>query len=367
MSSQPLLPLPYEPAFESTLDHEDTVIRDLSDTMLGISQTVFEDTGHARRAVHAKCHGILRGEMEVLDGLPEPLAQGLYAHAQRYPVVIRLSTTPGDMLDDNISTPRGMALKVVGVPGARLPGSEDADTQDYVLGNSPAFNVSDAKAFLANIKLMALPTDKADTLKRVFSEVSRTAEAVLETVGIQSATLTTFAGQAKTHILGDTFYSQAALLHGAYVAKLCVSPASPGLIALNEKKVDLKGRPDGIREAVRDFFAMQGGEWEVRVQLCVDLEAMPIENASVKWPEDKSPYVTVARITVDPQDTWSDSRIRAVDEGMAFSPWNGLAAHRPLGSIMRARRQAYERSAEFRATRNGVAVGQPRSADELPA
>ena len=71
----------------------------------------------------------------------------------------------------------------------------------------------------------------------------------------------------------------------------------------HEAKLDLTGKPDGIRESVREFFATQGGEWEVRVQLCVDLDAMPIEDASAKWPEDKSPYITVARITVGPQDT----------------------------------------------------------------
>ncbi len=366
MPAQPLSPLPYDPSFESTLDNEDDVTSGLSDAMLGISRTVFKDTGHACRSVHAKCHGILRGEMEVLADLPATVAQGLYARPGRYPVLIRLSTTPGDLLDDNISTPRGMALKVIGVDGERLPGSEGSNTQDYVLGNSPAFNVPDAKTFLANIKVMATATDKSDGLKKVFSAISQTAEAALEKIGVQSATLTTFAGQAKTHILGDTFYSQAPLLHGAYVAKVAVSPVSAGMVALNEAKLDLSGKPDGIRESVRAFFATHGGEWAVRVQLCVDLDSMPIENASAKWPEDKSPYVTVARITVQPQDTWSQARIAAVDDGVAFSPWNGLAAHRPLGSVMRARREAYKRSAEYRAAQNGVAVGQPRNADELP-
>lgn len=356
MSAQPRPPLPYAAAFETEPDDEAAVIDKLSDAMLGIGRTVFDDTGHARRAVHAKSHGVLRGEIEVLAGLPEPLAQGLYARPGRYPVLIRLSTTPGDMLDDNISTPRGMALKVIGVEGARLPGAEADDAQDYVLGNSPAFNVKDAKAFLANIRIMSVATDRSPTLKKAVSAVTRTAEAMLETVGIQSATLTTFAGQAKTHILGDTFYSQAPLLHGAYMAKLCVSPVSANMVALNERKLDLAGKPDGIRESVRDFFATQGGRWEVRVQLCVDLETMPIENAAAQWPEDESPYATVARITVDPQDTWSAARVAAIDEGVAFSPWNGLAAHRPLGSVMRARRQAYVRSAAQRAQLNNIAV-----------
>lgn len=64
----------------------------------------------------------------------------------------------------------------------------------------------------------------------------------------------------------------------------------------------MNGKRNGLREAVVDFFRSSGGAWEVRVQLCTDLAAMPVEDASVPWPEDKSPYVAVARIGVPPQD-----------------------------------------------------------------
>jgi len=86
---------------------------------------------------------------------------------------------------------------------------------------------------------------------------------------------------------------------------------------------------------------------------------MPIEDASVAWPEDQSPYVAVARLFVPQQNAWSAEGIKAIDEGMAFSPWHGLAAHRPLGSVMRARRPAYENSARFRAERNGCPIHEP--------
>nr|CAD6611073.1 catalase [Rhizobium sp. Khangiran2] len=44
---------------------------------------------------------------------------------------------------------------------------------------------------------------------------------------------------------------------------------------------------------------------------------------------------------------------------MHFSPWNGLAAHQPLGSIMRLRKLSYERSAAFRSERNETSVTEP--------
>ena len=60
--------------------------------------------------MHAKSHGLLRGTLRVLDRLPPDYAQGLFAADGEYPVVLRLSTTPGDLLDDKVSTPRGIAI-----------------------------------------------------------------------------------------------------------------------------------------------------------------------------------------------------------------------------------------------------------------
>ena len=367
MPSKSAAPIPFHPGVEQASQDEAEIDRKLTDAMLNISRTVLQDSGHVRRSVHAKSHGVLRGELEVLEGLPPELAQGMFATPGRHPVIMRLSTTPGDILDDTVSTPRGLALKVLGVQGPRLPGSETDSTQNFVLGNAPSFNVRTATDFLSNISKLGATASKAPMLKKVFSAVSRNAEQMLEMVGLQSTTLTTYAGQAMTHILGDSFYSQAPLLYGDYMAKLCVSPVSANLLALNEMKVDLHGKPDGLRTLVRDFFAGETGVWEMRVQLCTDLDAMPIEDASVEWPQDASPYRTVARIVVQPQDSWQPDMVEAVDEGLTFSPWRGLAAHRPLGSVMRSRRRAYESSARLRGECIGRVLREPGGVSELTA
>ena len=363
----PASPLRYDPSVEHLEKDEAETDAALTKTMLSISETTFRDGGHALRSVHAKSHGLLRGGLRVLDDVPAVLAQGLAAKpGATYPVAIRLSTVPGDILDDSVSTPRGMALKVVGVEGERLPGSEGDTTQDFVLVNGPAFNAPTAKTFLGNLKLLAATTDKAEGAKKVASAALRGVETVLEAFGHKSPTVTALGGQRETHILGDTFYSQAPLLWGPYMAKVSVAPVSPELTALTDAPLDMNGKPNGIREAVVAFFQQNGGEWELRVQLCTDLDSMPIEDASVPWPEDKSPYLPVARIFVPPQDAWNEARSATVDDGMAFSPWHGLAAHRPIGSIMRARKGAYPASARFRAEHNGRAVAEPKTVLDLP-
>ncbi|MBV9748663.1 MAG: hypothetical protein JO157_07605 [Acetobacteraceae bacterium] len=138
-STPPALPLRYDPSVEVPEKEEGQTDAALTETMLSISETTFKDGGHGLHSVHAKSHGLLRGELRVPDGLPPVLAQGVAAQPSSYPVIIRLSTAPGDILDDSVSAPRAMALKIVGVEGERLPGTEGDATQDFVMANGPAF------------------------------------------------------------------------------------------------------------------------------------------------------------------------------------------------------------------------------------
>ncbi|HEX5538802.1 MAG TPA: catalase family protein, partial [Methylophilaceae bacterium] len=359
-------PLRYDPAYENVEEDEAQTTADLIESLTYISDTNIHYCKHAMRSVHAKSHGLLRGELQVLDDLPEPYAQGIFAKPATVPVVMRLSTSPGDILDDSVSTPRGLAVKLVGVEGERLPGSQGDVTQDFVLVNGPAFMVKDAKSFVKNLQMLAKTTDRVEGLKKVFSATLRGVEKVLESVGSESATIKSMGGQPETNILGETFYSQVPIMYGPYMAKIAVAPVSPALTALTNAPLDVNGKPNGLREAVMDFFAQHEAEWEVRVQLCTDLDKMPIDDASVVWPEALSPYVPVARIRAPAQLGWSDAKSHAIDDGMAFSPWHGVAAHKPIGSIMRIRKTIYDAMAKQREQYNGKPVAEPSSLDDFP-
>jgi hypothetical protein len=357
---------PYSPGVETPEPDEAETTEKLIETLRKISETTFKDGGHALRSVHAKSHALLEGRLDVLDGLPPQLAQGIFARRESYPVMLRLSTIPGDILDDSVTVPRGLAIKVLGVEGERLPGAGSSTTQDFLLVNSPAFAVPNARKFLASLKLLAATTDQPQILKKAVSAVLRGAENVVEAFGGESSTLKTMGGAPQTHPLGDTFYTQTAFRYGGYIAKLSLAPVSPELTALTGTTLATSGNPNVIRDAVTGFFRRNSGSWEVRAQLCTDLDAMPVEDASVEWPEDRSPFVAVARITLPPQTGWSEQRSHVVDDGFAFSPWHGLAAHRPLGSINRVRKPSYEMSAGFRAERNGCPIHHPGKSARLP-
>jgi hypothetical protein len=352
---------------ETIGEHEARTIEGLIETMDRIQAIVAKDIGVAKRAVHAKAHGVLVGELEVLPDLPLILAHGVFARPQTYPAVLRLSTIPGDVLDDAVSVPRGAALKIVGVDGPRVPGSEQDVTQDFLFVNGKAFGAATPDAFLRTLKLLAATTDKAPGLKKVLSSVTRGLEKIVEEVGGQSPTLLALGGYPEINILGDEFYSQGPILYGEHIAKLALKPFSDNLRALTGRRLNLSGHPDGIRQAVVEFFQTNAAVWDIQVQLCTNPKTMPIEDASVAWPETESPYLSVARLHMPAQDAWRADKVELVDERMSFSPWHALAAHRPLGGIMRVRQAAYAAAARFRTSYNHRTLVEPRSAADLLA
>jgi hypothetical protein len=85
----------------------------------------------------------------------------------------------------------------------------------------------------------------------------------------------------------------------------------------------------------------------------------------VVWDQKVSPYVPVARIVVPSQPSYTDARAYAIDEGLAFSPWHGVAAHRPPGSVMRLRKLAYQNARRFRAEKNQRALSEPKAIGDV--
>ena len=351
-------PVRYTPAVEDVKPDEADVVRQLNETFDTILETTAKDYGHAERAVHAKSHGIIEGTLTIDADLPPELAQGLFATPGEHKVFLRLSTNPGDILDDAISLPRGLAMKVLDVPGERLPGAEGS-TQDFVMVNATAFQAKSADAFLGNLKLLAKTTDVAEGGKKMLSAVLRGVNGALSAVGIESAAIRTLGGAPNVDPLGETYYSATPFRYGDHIAKFSLKPVAPGLRERTGAIIDTSGNRDAIRATVREEMQRMDGEWEFRVQLARDPQRQPVEDATVEWDEAEAPFARVGVVRARAQDSWDADRVAAVDEGMRFSVWTGLAAHQPLGNINRARRDTYRHSAEFRARANGCPIHEP--------
>ncbi|KAA0969828.1 catalase family protein [Aureimonas fodinaquatilis] len=353
-----IAPVRYSPDVEILQSDEQQTITEINEAFDVILQTTAMDYGHAVRSVHAKAHGILEATFTVRGDLPPELAQGLFAKPGVYDAYMRLSTNAGDILPDAISLPRGLALKVVGVSGERLPDAAGA-TQDFVMVNGPVFQAKTAKKFLGSLKMLAKTTDRLEGTKKVVSTVLQGVNKALESVGISNSTIQSMGGAPNVHPLGETYYSVTPFRYGDYIAKFGLRPLSPDLIDLEGREIETKGIPDAIRDSVQADMRHLTAEWEFCVQLCRDLEKQPVEDPTVEWKEEEAPFIAVATLRAPIQNTWEEARVLQVDEQMRFSVWTGLEAHRPLGNINRARKAPYEHSAAFREGFNRCPIHEP--------
>ena len=321
--------------------------------------------GRSVRISHAKAHALLKGELIIQDGLPQELAQGLFAQPGRYEVLVRMAQAPGELLDDSkLSTDRGMSVKVLDAKGPKLEG-HTADTQDWVFDVGKQFLASGMKEFLQAFKPNAEIAPKlSDSVKGAVSTVARATNTVLNAVGANSEKLG-FYGHPVVHPASEEYYSQVAFRYGDYVAKLGFFPVSAGLEALKEEPFDPQ-TPDALRDAMNAFFKQNPAEFELRVQLNTGLEDMPIEDAQAKWSESESQYQTVARLVLPVQTAWDPAK-DGYFEDLTFSPGHGLAAHRPLGGINRARLVVYKVLAARRLADNGKKAEMPTSLEQVPA
>lgn len=285
------------------------------------------------RALHRKQILGLKASIEIHGGLPEYARQGLFAEPATHDAMVRLSNGAPDVQDDRKPDVRGFAIKVWGVSGPGALGQGPTNSQDFLLINHPAFLFPTSEDFVAVVRR------SLDGPRAVFRYLSRRYGffgAVGKLLDMRKMRNRPFSGFAS-----EAFYSAAPIACGPYAARVRLLPA-----------VESKGT-DAARdwaEEFRNHLAAGPLRFELQLQFFVDEARTPIEDASVDWPEDVAPYVTVATITVPPQDPLSilGKSLSAKAEATAFDPWRALMAHRPLGEVMRARRIVYYESQKGR-------------------
>ena len=358
--------LRYTSSVEQKEPDEDAMIEQIVAAMGKASRLVFDKHRHGYRDAHAKSHGILRGELRVMENLPPHLSQGLFQAACVYPIIVRFSNAPGDVRPDSLHSQRGMAVKVIGVEGERAL-ADGFTTQDFLMVNYPTLPFGTVSGYFKLRELIENNPHKTDAELASVGQKARMVAGVLNAFGRKLPAPIEMLSAANTHPLGETYHSMAPLRYGDYLGKISAAPLSENIRVLTGQAVDFSEQGSSqIRDLLVEFFRGNAADFQLRVQLCTSLTEMPVEDASVRWPETLSPQQPIATIHLPVQDAYSDQRRNYADDVLSFSPWHALAAHRPLGGLMRSRLRAYEASSQFRHQVNGIAPVEPSSIDELP-
>lgn len=303
------------------------------------------DNTRVLRDAHAKAHGCVRAQLTVSPALAPALQHGVFSEpGKTWQAWMRLSNGNAYPQFDRARDARGMAIKLLDVPGEKLSKSpQHATEQDFVMFNHPAFFVRDVAEYKSNFAA------QADGKKALAFFPSWNPESwEIRHLIIALKTL----APAPESPVATTYNSIAPFKLGPLNIKYRVIPdpqACPGY-TLPAQNQDL---PNFLRNALYQQLSLD------RVPACFALQVqrqnpeyyMPIEDPSIEWDESISPFETVASIRLPAQDF--DSREQNLFcDNLSFNPWHALPEHRPIGGINRLRKAVYEAVSTYRLERN---------------
>jgi catalase len=312
-----------------------------------------------RRDVHSKTHGCLKATFTVPDELDARLSYGLFSKPGRYEAWIRFSSGNEYPQPDSTHDARGMAIKVMGVPGRKLleeDGLPHAETQDFLLMNATQF-------FIRNIN------EYAEFTKYLGSGFGARAKYGYFLGGFPIPNVRKWHPRemylaiktlkaAPDSLLNTQFYSVSAYKLGPqenvkYSAKPCnESPAAD---------VD-RSDPNFLRKEMVKRLSSGTACFDFMVQLQVPGKDMPVEDTTVEWSEKESPFLAVGRLDIPTQQFEANNNLC---EGLSFNPWHSLPAHKPIGVMNRIRKAVYLGVSRYRRQMNGVPLCEPKDWDHV--
>lgn len=327
--------------------------------ILAISKLSMEHKPHPpmRRDQHPKSHGCVAGEFIVEQNIPEDMKVGVFRKARTYSVWIRFSNggserdpKTGEFLPDTVGDVRGMALKLMGVEGEMViddPAHEGE--QDFVLMNHPTFFIRDVQGYIDFFPVAkALREGKVIFKPGEPPQVPPELQAKFQAVAYAFPIVQKIKAKQTTSPLEISYWSATPYKLGNRAVKFSVVPHDVGESFKPENALD---QSNYLREAMTQYLTDQDAYFDFKMQLQTDAGKMPIEDPTVEWNEQESPYIKVATIRI-PAQNFNTACRQQFDERQSFSPWHTLPEHRPLGGVNRARQRIYGELAKFRNAAN---------------
>jgi Catalase len=291
--------------------------------------------GYARRDAHPKAHGCVKAEIQVLDTLPVALAKGIFIPGKTYQAWIRFSNGSSDPTRGDIKRDaRGMAIKVLGVPGKKLLEDEDdAMTQDFIMINHPVFFATDPARYLSFMQ----DANSGHFYRKLVIPFALGAKGTLIALETRNTRISnpvqTRYWSMVPYQLGTGPGRQAV----KYSARACSATVDP---------MPSNPEHDFLRGALRNTLQNGDACMEFLVQQRTS-ETMDVEDSRIEWKETQAPFHTVAMIRI-PRQVFDTSEQNEFCENLSFTPWHALPEHKPLGVTNRLRKVIYDRISRVR-------------------
>lgn len=302
----------------------------------------------AERAGNTKTYGVVRAEFRVMEEVLPLFGKGVFAEAKTYPAWIRFSgpgpLSPPDVADAGILS---IGIKVMGVAGDKLLDDEKW-TQDFLGISCPTFTTPNTKE---NLKLQYEIYARTPTFYFFKPFDSHLLDATMQGLyaRMNRSPLETQYWSCVPYLCGD-----------GLAVKYSVRPASD-----HKTKIPWNPPDNWLRQSLAMRLANEDVELDFLVQAQADPRRMPIEDASIEWPEGLSPFVPVAKILI-PRQRFDSPEQLAFANVLSYNPWHTTATHRPLGNQNRARKLIYAQLSEMRQAMNHDPHVEPDGSETFP-
>lgn len=325
-----------EPGKEYPAPDEPALIGEIVQLFRNFIENKYRRPGEARRDAHAKMHGCAIAEFAVDAHLPPELRQGVFKEPSKYLALIRFSSAdPDPELDDRKADVRGMAIKLLEVPGTKLLKNEENEkTQDFLLINSRFFFSPDIQDYRDFSRDFVTAGGIAAKIGGFLKYISRPAHWrpffllwKMQHAPMQSP-------------LTSGYWSTVPYKLGSLAVKYSAQPS-------NVAAAIKRSSANFLNEAMKAHLRESDAFFDFMIQVQKDPEQMPVENSTIEWDERKSPFIKVATIRIPKQDFDSEEQ-RGFAENLSYTPWHALPEHQPIGGMNRVRKAVYESSSELR-------------------
>lgn len=354
-------PRPPDSGLESIPEGESDAIGAVRDMVAQTLRKRFESGERpARRDAHAKHHGCVKAEFRVMDQsqladdqqLPPSLRVGVFARPAVYPAWIRFSNGAGKIQNDSVGDARGLAIKLMNVPGDKILTEEkNASTQDFLLINHPAFIVRDAEEYVEFFQRLK----EGGSPFRFFFPILRWPPVRWHEFQIARA----LTGKTVSDMLGIRYWSMTPYAAGSRAVKYSAIPCAGEM----RQSLPDNAPSDHLRDAMTRDLSAGSACFDFMLQPQMDAQAMPIEDSTIEWDEKLSAFKKAARITIPPQNFDSEAQMKFCED-LSFTPWHSLPEHKPLGGINRTRLEVYREISRLRHQLNKKIPAEP-SADSV--
>jgi hypothetical protein len=301
-------------------------------------------SGTTTRDVHAKTVATLKAELIVEPNLPPEMRHGVLAEPRSWPAWVRYSNSSQTPREDIKSDIRGMALKLMNVPGEKLlPQERNATTQDFICLSTDTFLTRNSQEFFEF--MVAFNTSFWTALRYGLTH--------------PAIALNLFRSLQRYPNLMEVQYFSGPQRLGEMAVRYSFKPSS-------SRQSDFPENPgrNYLRDVIGQQLAREDVYYDFMVQVQKDPIRQPIENGLVAWSQEISPYQKVATLRIPQQKVDTPER-NWIGENLSMNPWHSLPAHQPIGNVNRTRKTVYIEISRFRHERNFVPMEEPTAGPDF--